>query len=108
MTPKEIKFPVKFDDYGTSIMDADNNKVLDIRGWGRLQYKENGAILQDRIGEWVAKTMNDAAKSDSVIEQIIKNLKDQPRVVEEIDEPEDCPAEWIRLQDAIDAVEAEA
>ena len=44
---------------------------------------------------------------DEVIEQIIKNLMDQPRVFEGIDEPEDCPAEWIRLQDAIDAVEAE-
>ena len=30
-----------------------------VRGWGRLGYMENGAALQDEIGQVVAEALND-------------------------------------------------
>lgn len=42
------------------VSDKEGNHVLDIRGWGHLQYADNnlGAELQDGIGEWVVATLN--------------------------------------------------
>ena len=54
----DIKFPVRYEDYGTSIFDADNNKVLDVRGWGRLSHKSNPEKRQDAIGEFIVEAMN--------------------------------------------------
>jgi len=54
-----IKSPVRYDKYGTMIFDADNNHVLDIRGWGRLQYIKDGASIQDAIGYFIAEAINE-------------------------------------------------
>lgn len=58
-----IKFPLKAPVSGW-VSDANGNHVLDIRGWGRLQYADDdkGPEIQDAIGEWVVKTLNEAAK----------------------------------------------
>jgi len=42
----------------TMIFDADNNHVADVRGWGRIQYKEHPEALQDTIGECVVDALN--------------------------------------------------
>ena len=46
----------------TWIIDQNNNHVLDVRGWGRLQYHSDGIVaggaLQDSIAEWVVDTLN--------------------------------------------------
>lgn len=55
-----LTFPLKITQ-GT-VTDQNHNRVLDIRGWGFLQYADNneGAELQDGIGQWVVDTLNQA------------------------------------------------
>jgi len=36
---KLLKLPLKYDTQGQTIYDADTNRVLDLRGWGWVQYK---------------------------------------------------------------------
>ena len=54
-----IDFPVKYESYGTCILDVNNHKVLDIRGWGRIQKLSDPEKRQDSIGELVASLLND-------------------------------------------------
>lgn len=57
---KALTFPlVNHDGW---IADKNGHHVLDMRGWGFLQYADNdkGAELQDGIADWVVKTLNDA------------------------------------------------
>ncbi len=53
-----LKFPLRTD-YGR-ITDANGNHILDMRGWGYLQYADDdmGAKIQDSIAEWVVATLN--------------------------------------------------
>lgn len=64
-----LKFPLVR--HGTWVSDANANHVLDIRGWGYLQYHSEGAIvggeLQDAIGDWVVKTLNEEAQRQGFI-----------------------------------------
>lgn len=47
---ENISFPVQGDDYG-HIFDRDRNHVLDIRGWGRVQYLDNSEqVMMDMEG----------------------------------------------------------
>lgn len=70
MTLKEIKntiirgekalvFPLKI--HSGRVTDSEGNHVLDIRGWGHLQYADNnkGEEIQDSIGDWVVNTLNE-------------------------------------------------
>jgi len=50
--------PFKYDEFGQTIFDSDNNRALDVRAWGQFQYKENGEELQNNFGEWVAECLN--------------------------------------------------
>lgn len=52
-----IKTPVKFQ-IG-KIFDDEGNHILDIRGWGRLQYLPDAEAKQDGIGEFVAEAINE-------------------------------------------------
>lgn len=56
--PKDISFPVKYDEYGQKIFDSENHLIADIRGWGRLKYKSNPEQRQDAIGKWIVSVMN--------------------------------------------------
>ena len=49
-----IAFPVRYIDEGQMIVDADNNHIADVRGWGRA----SDPMLQDDIGTFVADAMN--------------------------------------------------
>ena len=60
-----VNFPVWYDSNGTHILDADNNKVLDIRGWGRIQKMSEPEHRQDLIGSFVAGLMNQAIKNSN-------------------------------------------
>ena len=60
-----IKYPVKYFGACRQIFDTEGHVILDIRGWGRLQYDENhkydeanGIKKQDFIGEEIAKAIN--------------------------------------------------
>lgn len=58
---KVITFPLRADTY--MIWDAKGNRVMDIRGWGRIQYHQDAdraAEIHDTIAEWVVKTLNEA------------------------------------------------
>lgn len=66
---EHIKFPVRYDDAGQMVWDADSHLILDIRGWGRLQYEivggqrvvneRRGIEIQDQIGTFVVASMNE-------------------------------------------------
>lgn len=64
-----IKFPLK-KPFGGWISDANDNHILDMRGWGYLQYHSEGqeaaAKLQDDIAEWVVQTLNEEAKRQGI------------------------------------------
>lgn len=66
-----LSFPLKYDDMGQTIFDAKGNMILQIRGWGRLQYHPDGqdaaAKLQDEIGKWVVDTLNAEAHRQNVV-----------------------------------------
>lgn len=59
------KFPFAHDDFGQMVFDADNRQVLDIRGWGHLQYKfkdANDAIArQNQLGQVIVELLNENA-----------------------------------------------
>ncbi len=57
---KAITFPLK--NHSGWISDQNGHHILDIRGWGFLQYADNdqGAELQDSIADWVVKALNEA------------------------------------------------
>lgn len=84
---ESISFPVKYDDNGCKIFDAENNLVLDIRGHGHLQYMEGGLPKsierQDNIGNLVEYLLNSFAeiwnipkKAHLVAEEVIGLQKD--------------------------------
>lgn len=41
------------------VHDAEGNHILDIRGWGRIQYYENAEGIQDKIAQWVVDAINE-------------------------------------------------
>jgi hypothetical protein len=45
------------------VFDGNNQHAVDIRGWGRLLYMENGALIQDAFGELVADLLNEKFKT---------------------------------------------
>lgn len=54
---KAITFPLKITCGWVS--DQKGHHILDIRGWGFIQYLGEGAEeLQDGIGQWVVDTLN--------------------------------------------------
>ena len=55
-----IKFPLKYDDYGQYIFDGDGNIFAQVRGWGNLQKLHNGKKVQNSIGEFIVDTLNAA------------------------------------------------
>jgi len=66
-----FKPPFKYLNFGTQIVDSNDQRMLDVRGWGYLTGKGCAALglsderaeqLQDAIGELVAKTLNDSIK----------------------------------------------
>ena len=61
-----IKYPVKYENTGTYIFDADGHMVLMIRGWGRLQCLPDAEARQDEIGQFVADAINDKLLKEKV------------------------------------------
>lgn len=63
MTSKEIlthfKLPLKYEPMGQTIWDADSHMVAQVRGWGRLQYKEGAEDIQDGVGQMLVDAFNE-------------------------------------------------
>ena len=57
---KCLVFPLKIAHSSAGwITDQLNHHVLDVRGWGYIQYADkNAEELQDGIAEWVVETLN--------------------------------------------------
>lgn len=57
-----VQFPLEYNDFGQEIRDANGHLILQMRGWGRLQYHSDGpdaaAQIQDHLGQWIADTLN--------------------------------------------------
>ena len=53
-----LKPPFRYDPEGQQIFDSNNNLVLDVRAWGKLQNYENGEKLQDDFGKFTVDRLN--------------------------------------------------
>lgn len=53
------KLPLSYDNHGQFIVDAEEKKVADVRGWGTLQYHKDAEQLQDTLGEMLVKAFNE-------------------------------------------------
>ena len=51
--------PFTYDPRDQAIRDAKHRRVLDPRGWGRIQYIDRTGDLQDAVGERVAKILTE-------------------------------------------------
>jgi hypothetical protein len=54
-----IHFPVRYDEQGQMIFDSENHLIVDIAGWGRIQYKDQAVEKMDELGEFIAHCIND-------------------------------------------------
>jgi hypothetical protein len=54
--------PFHYDDYGQNIFDANNNHVLELRGWGHIQHlfpnEQIAGKAQDDIGRFIVDLLN--------------------------------------------------
>lgn len=63
---KTLVFPLKRSE--SWISDSQGHHILDLRGWGFIQYLGEGAEeLQDEIGDWVVETLNKAYENPSLL-----------------------------------------
>lgn len=67
-----FKKGVKYINGPQMIFTSDDDHVLDIRGWGRIQYmfndKRDALKFQDDIGKWVADAINQKLNRENGIE----------------------------------------
>lgn len=62
MAVDTISFPVRYDEKGQSVWDADNMMVCDVRGWSRIQFRPLPEKRQDEIGLLIAELLNDLGR----------------------------------------------
>ena len=55
----KFKLPLKYDNTGQYIWDANDEMVAMVRSWGHLKYSANPELLQDTLGEMIAKAFNE-------------------------------------------------
>lgn len=55
--------PFKYDPNNQAIYDGDDRHVLDVRGWGRIQYMDGAEALQDAAGERIVSILNEHWRS---------------------------------------------
>lgn len=53
-----FKPPFTYHSLGQAIHDANGDKVIDVRGWGKLQYMDRAEERQDTLGHWLASVLN--------------------------------------------------
>jgi len=54
-----VKLPLRYDDYGQMIFDSNGNLFIEVRGWGKFQYKDNGQEVQDSFGKMITDAFNE-------------------------------------------------
>lgn len=70
------KLPLSYDNHGQFIIDAEEKKVADVRGWGVLQYKKDAELLQDTLGEMLVKAFNEKYGSKVTITSVTTEQPD--------------------------------
>lgn len=53
------KLPVYFDKNAGMVFDQENSMMMEVRGWGKIQYHKGAEELQDAMGEMFAKAFNE-------------------------------------------------
>jgi hypothetical protein len=58
---KHVKLPVRCDKNGLTILDANNDRIMDVRGWGRLSKFGSpwAKRMQKIIGDVFAEALNE-------------------------------------------------
>ena len=54
-----IKYPVEYSNIGVYIYDNSNKMIADVRGWGWIQKLDDGRLIQDEMGEFIAEAINE-------------------------------------------------
>ncbi len=67
MTDILIKYPVRYESMGTTIFDANNNKIIDIRNWGKICYMKDPEKKQDLMGQFIANAINKKLKKSDYV-----------------------------------------
>ncbi len=75
-----FKLPCKYDQEGQIIFDADGRMMLDVRGWGYIQYlKPNPEKIQDDFAQFVVDSINGV-----VGEPLVKGETEAEKLLAEI------------------------
>lgn len=53
-----IKLPVRYDNEGQLIFDANENMIADVRGWSYIESLPDPEQRQDQIGELICELIN--------------------------------------------------
>ena len=70
----KIKLPLKYHNIGQHIFDADNKMILDLRGWGWMQYlkekdiKMSPSQFQDNLGNKIVEILNKELSDTEYVE----------------------------------------
>lgn len=70
---KRTQGPYKADKLGGIIRAKDGFHFADVRGWGELQYQENGEAIQDANLEFMEKSLNSHDKLVELVELLLEN-----------------------------------
>ena len=76
-----VKLPVVADDHGIYIFDAEDRMLMQVRGWGRLQYlgtDEESIQMQVDIGKAFADAFNEKYKDLDITTCHRKNESEMP------------------------------
>lgn len=80
--------PWMYDDKNTRITAEDGQLIVaEIRGWGRLQYRENGAQTQDANGLLIAAAPDLLAALESMVAEYGEFYGDTPEVAAQYQSP---------------------
>ncbi len=73
---KNFKLPCHYEQYGQIIHDADGRMMLDVRGWGYLQYlKPNPEELQDNFAGFIVRAINDNERLEAELSSSRERIK---------------------------------
>ena len=64
---KFYKPPFRYDNYGQMIWCVDNNRAVDIRGWGNIKHVKDAPQIQDNFGQLIADMLNERLGKQPII-----------------------------------------
>lgn len=70
-----IKGPFKADKLGGIVWSAEQFHFADVRGWGQLGYKDDGAEIQDFHLQFMVDALNEKIERDSKPAEDVEDMK---------------------------------